>query len=256
MAIIASARIDENGNAHGGKAGDQTGQEVCAQKFYQHKKGWDCLRFKNAKVGNDLAGFMLDICNNNHIGYDQYHRNDLFNEISKGKLPQNIDRDISTDCSATIRSLLWLAGIKTQDFTTANEKSVLLATGQFEYIPNVNENMLHVGDILVTKKKGHTVMVVGNDNKVECAPNHANSSANRFEIGATYKVSASALNVRREPTSDSHKLTKSELTKNAQAHANENGALKNGTKVTCQAIQGDWIKIPSGWIYGKYLERA
>ena len=255
MVTIASARIDENGNTHGGKAGDQTGQEVCTQKFYQHKKGWDCLRFKNAKVGNDLAGFMLDICNNNHIGYDQYHRNDLFNEIAKGKLPKTINHDVSTDCSATIRTLLYIAGIKVQDFTTANEKSVLLATGQFEYISNVSENMLRVGDILVTKSKGHTVMVVGADNRASSS-NRPNLASNRYEIGATYKVTASALNVRQKPTSDSHKLTKSELTKNAQAHANENGALKNGTRVTCQAISGDWIKIPSGWIYGKYLERV
>jgi hypothetical protein len=255
MVTIASARIDENGNAHGGRAGDQTGQEVCTQKFYQHKKGWDCLRFKNAKVGNDLAGFMLVICNNKHIGYDQYHRNDLFNEISKGKLPQDIDHDISTDCSATIRSLLWLAGIKTQDFTTANEKSVLLATGQFEYISNVSEGMLRVGDILVTKSKGHTVMVVGADNKANTS-NRSNLTSNRFEIGATYKVIASALNVRREPNTSAHKLSKSELTKNAQSHANENGALRNGTHVTCQAVQGEWVKIPSGWICGKYLERV
>jgi hypothetical protein len=255
MVTIASARIDENGNAHGGKPGDQTGKEVCTQKFYQHKKGWDCLRFKNAQVGNDLAGFMLEICNNKHIGYDQYHRNDLFNEIKKGKLPQSINHDISTDCSATIRSLLAIAGINTPDFTTANEKAVLMATGQFEYIPNVSEGMLRVGDILVTKKKGHTVMVVGTDNKTSTS-NHANSSANRFEIGATYKVTASALNVRREPNASAHKLSKSELTKNAQAHANENGALKNGTKVTCQAVNGDWVRIPSGWICGNYLERV
>ena len=255
MVTIASARIDENGNAHGGKPGDQTGKEVCTQKFYQHKKGWDCLRFKNAQVGNDLAGFMLEICNNKHIGYDQYHRNDLFNEIKKGKLPQSINHDISTDCSATIRSLLAIAGINTPDFTTANEKAVLMATGQFEYIPNVSEGMLRVGDILVTKKKGHTVMVVRTDNKTSTS-NHANSSANRFEIGATYKVTASALNVRREPNASAHKLSKSELTKNAQAHANENGALKNGTKVTCQAVNGDWVRIPSGWICGNYLERV
>lgn len=255
MVTIASARIDENGNVRGGRAGNQTGQEVCTQRFYQHKKGWDCLRFKNAKVGNDLAGFMLTICNNKHIGYDQYHRNDLFNEIKKGILPQNIDHDISTDCSATIRSLLLLAGIKTQDFTTANEKSVLLATGQFEYIPNVSENMLRVGDILVTKSKGHTVMVVGSDNKVGSTPNYANSSVNRFEIGATYKVTASALNVREKPCPSAHKLTKKELTRNAQAHATPSGALQKETHVTCQDVHGGWVKIPSGWICGQYLER-
>jgi hypothetical protein len=81
-------------------------------------------------------------------------------------------------------------------------------------------------------------------------------TSNRFEIGATYKVIASALNVRREPNTSAHKLSKSELTKNAQSHANENGALKNGTRVTCQAIQGEWVKIPSGWICGNYLERV
>ena len=256
MVTIASARIDENGNAHGGKAGDQTGQEVCTQRFYQHKKGWDCLRFKDAQVGNDLAGFMLAICNNKHIGYDQYHRNDLFNEIKKGKLPQNIDHDISTDCSATIRSLLAIAGINTPNFTTANEKSVLLATRQFEYIPNVSENMLRVGDILVTKSKGHTVMVVGSDNKVGSTSNHANSSANRFEIGETYKVTASALNVRREPNTSAHKLSKKELTRNAQAHASDTGALLKGTHVTCQDVHDEWVKIPSGWICGQYLERV
>ena len=255
MVTIASARIDENGNVHGGRAGDQTGQEVCTQKFYQHKKGWNCLRFKNAKVGNDLAGFMLDICNNNHIGYDQYHRNDLFNEIVKGKLPKNIDHDVSTDCSATIRTLLYIAGIKVQDFTTANEKSVLLATNQFEYISNVSEDMLRVGDILVTKTKGHTVMVVGSNNNIN-TQNRVSLTSNRFEIGATYKVIASALNVRKEPSSDAHKLAKSELTKNAQVHANENGALKNGTRITCQAVDGLWVKIPSGWICGQYLEKV
>ena len=38
--IIGSARIDENGNIHGGKPGDQTGREVSTQAWYQHRKGW------------------------------------------------------------------------------------------------------------------------------------------------------------------------------------------------------------------------
>ena len=40
--IIGSARHDEHGNCYsGGKAGDQTGQEVSTQKFYNHSKGWN-----------------------------------------------------------------------------------------------------------------------------------------------------------------------------------------------------------------------
>ena len=43
--IIGSARHDEHGNCYsGGKAGDQTGQEVSTQKFYNHSKGWYVLR--------------------------------------------------------------------------------------------------------------------------------------------------------------------------------------------------------------------
>ena len=32
--LIGSARIDENGRAHGGKAGDQNGKEVSTQNWY------------------------------------------------------------------------------------------------------------------------------------------------------------------------------------------------------------------------------
>jgi hypothetical protein len=37
MVIIGSARIDENGHASGGQAGDQNGKEVSTQKYYTHK---------------------------------------------------------------------------------------------------------------------------------------------------------------------------------------------------------------------------
>ena len=40
MAVkVGSARIDENGRAHGGKAGNQTGKELSVQNWYYHSKG-------------------------------------------------------------------------------------------------------------------------------------------------------------------------------------------------------------------------
>ena len=45
--IIGSARIDENGKAKGGKAGDQTGKEVSTQKWYKHTKVWRVFRAKD-----------------------------------------------------------------------------------------------------------------------------------------------------------------------------------------------------------------
>ena len=45
--IVGSARIDENGKTSGGKAGDQTGKEVCTQAYHMHSKGWYALRAKS-----------------------------------------------------------------------------------------------------------------------------------------------------------------------------------------------------------------
>ena len=39
MIKIGSARIDENGKTHDGKAEDQTGKEVAIQAWYKHSKG-------------------------------------------------------------------------------------------------------------------------------------------------------------------------------------------------------------------------
>lgn len=38
---IVHASINEKGKATGGKAGDQTGREICVRSYYQYPKGWD-----------------------------------------------------------------------------------------------------------------------------------------------------------------------------------------------------------------------
>jgi peptidoglycan hydrolase-like protein with peptidoglycan-binding domain len=45
------------------------------------------------------------------------------------------------------------------NFTTANEAAVLVGTGQFEKFVYTKGSALYLGDILVTKTKGHTVIV-------------------------------------------------------------------------------------------------
>ena len=74
--IIGSARIDENGRAHGGKAGDQTGKEVSTQSWYKHSKGWVVLRAKDPKKAAKIAQAMRAACDNANIGYDQYQNTD------------------------------------------------------------------------------------------------------------------------------------------------------------------------------------
>ncbi len=79
--IIGSARGDENGGAYGGKPGDQTGREVSTQAWYKHSKGWRVFRAKRPEAREKIACDMQSACDNPKIGYDQYDRLTLYDEL-------------------------------------------------------------------------------------------------------------------------------------------------------------------------------
>ena len=158
--IIGSARIDEHGEVTGGKAGDQKQKtspdykgEVSMQNFYVSSKGWYILRAKNPQVASNIALAMTIACNNPNIGYNQARRLDIIKAGTHATSPT------SCDCSSLVRQCVRESGIEVGNFTTANEASVLMGTGQFEKIAYTKNTTLYLGDILVTKTKGHTVIV-------------------------------------------------------------------------------------------------
>lgn len=161
--IIGSARIDENGKAAGGAAGDgkQKGTpdysgEVSLQDFYVSSKGWYVLRPKQNSVANDMACLMKIACNNPCIGYDQNQRLDI---LKHGVYTQT---KTECDCSSLLRAIIIEAtGKDPGNFITSNEADKLEATGLFEKRVKYTSGMkLYEGDILVTCTKGHTVIVV------------------------------------------------------------------------------------------------
>lgn len=163
--LIGSARIDENGKAHGGKAGDQTGKEVSTQSWYKHEKGWRVLRAKDSGAAAKIAAGMRAACSNSKIGYDQYQRNTLYDAAKPvGFDPAKVTKSVETDCSALVRVCCAYAGIMLGDFTTGNQASVMLASGKFEELTGskytAKSDYLRAGDVLVTKSKGHTVVVL------------------------------------------------------------------------------------------------
>lgn len=160
--IVVSARIDENGNLKNGKAGDQTGKEVSTQAYYTHKKGWYVLRAKSVAHANALALAMKQACDNTKIGYDQNERNGVITQLKKYGSLDKIATATECDCSSLVRAcIIQATGKDVGNITTANEASVLEASGLFEAKKSVTgEGMLYNGDILVTKTKGHTVIVV------------------------------------------------------------------------------------------------
>ena len=113
MAVkVGSARIDENGRATGGKAGDQTGKEVSTQNWYLHSKGWRVFRAKNPAAAEKIAKCMEMACKNSKIGYDQASRNTLYKEAEPfGFDVSKVTTPCETDCSALVRVCCAYAGI-------------------------------------------------------------------------------------------------------------------------------------------------
>ena len=177
MAVyVGSARIDENGNAYNGKAGDQTGKEVSTQKWYKHSKGWRVFRAKDINVATKIADVMEWACDNKQIGYDQWNRHTLYNELARfGFQKMSTTKNVETDCSALVRVCLKFCGIEVpEDFRTGNMPSYLLGSGKFVELKGSKytdqHNFLGRGDLLVTKSSGHTVVVLDNGASFEGKP--------------------------------------------------------------------------------------
>ena len=159
---------DENGHAHGGKPGDQTGKEGRFQPWYKcgsNGKGWqDVFRAKKAAVRKKIAKNMTELVENPCVGYDQDTRLTLDKEARKVDYDfAKITTDCNTDCSQATAECIIGAGIKIDpDMYTGNEKQLIEATGQFKtydtksYI--ASDQKLKAGDILF--KIGHSAVVV------------------------------------------------------------------------------------------------
>lgn len=160
MIEVGSARIDENGNANWGKAGDQNAREVATEPFYSHRLGWTMLRPKDKEVARKIGLAMLEACLNNNIGYDQSERYGVINCLKKYGRIAKINEPTEADCSSLVRACCIQAGIQVGDFNTSSEVAVLERTGAFQKAVIVtNDTKLCQGDILVTRSKGHTVIV-------------------------------------------------------------------------------------------------
>jgi len=161
--IIGSARSDENKKYSGGKKGDQRQTstpdyigEVSLQNFYIHSKGWVIVRPRDKNVAKVMAALMHTACNNKYIGYSQSNRYSILEHGVNSVTPVNCD------CSSLVREVIKEATLKDPgDFNTSNEVEKLLETKMFDAIPYYNFiTKLYEGDVLVTKTKGHTAIVV------------------------------------------------------------------------------------------------
>jgi len=162
---IGHASIDEHKKISGGKAGDQTGKEVCIREYYD--KNWDyVIRPKDRNLAERQALACEIMCNDRHIGYDQMNRNDLIALLESLKWDYTkINRDTECDCSSFMTACGLCGGAKI-DYrgnapTTRSMVTRFRASGFYDIVPFVSKkhNNLKRGDILV-KQGSHTVMVL------------------------------------------------------------------------------------------------
>jgi len=117
---------------------------------------------------------MRAACDNPNIGYDQSQNQTLWNAVKdKGYDPAKADTPCETDCARLVRVCCAYAGIMAKDFYTASEADKLMDTGEFVKFTSSKytnqDDYLGAGDILVTKTKGHTAVVLTNGDRYDGA---------------------------------------------------------------------------------------
>ena len=182
MYYIVHSSIDENRRARGGKAGDQTGREVCTRSWYS--KPWGMvLRCKDAAVAKKARDIAIKLANSNLVGYDQNERNSLYKQLERNgwDVDKYIRSGVKTECDCSsfvyacyccvIAELRGLANAPTtvtsRNFYKAHGFEVLLSSA---YTSSASQ--LLPGDLL-NKAGSHIVMFAGTNVRVS-----SNASAN------------------------------------------------------------------------------
>ena len=243
MAVMVGSARSSFGNT---APGDQNGgKEVSTQAWYLHSKGWYVYRAKDPAAREKIAEAMEKACGNDDIGYSQPTRDMLWNDVkASGYDPSKTTKKVNTDCSALVRVCCAYAGIVLNDFITSTEGTRLLNSGKFDRLSDdkhcKRSDYLCRGDILCTRTKGHTVVVLTDGSKAKTENKTAKPSV---AYGKNVEITGSTVNIRSGPGTDYSKL----------------GVAKKGEKYTVSEAQ-TWIPIVYnggvGWVSSKYAKRV
>ena len=231
---IVHSSIDENRNARGGKAGDQTGREVCTRSWYS--KPWGMvLRYKDAAVAKRARDIAIKLANSNLVGYDQNERNSLYKELERNgwDVDKYIRSGVKTecDCSSFVYAcyccvLAELRGLANAP-TTATAKSFYSSHG-FEVFTSsaytAAANKLIEGDLL-NKAGSHIVMFAGTN--VSVASN----------ISASASTSVSTSTLRKGSRGDEVKTLQQNLNTVMNAGLTTDGVFGTNTYNALKAFQ-------------------
>ena len=263
MAVkMGHASISERGTITG-NAGDNNSREVFISTWYLHKKGWVVLRCKDAEKRELIAQAMEKACKNDDIGYDQYQRDTLFNNVKdKGFDPSKTTKKVETDCSALVRVCIAYAYGKdvAGNIRTVNLPSKLVATGLFtKYTSDKyckSSDYLKRGDIVCTPVSGHVIVILSDGAKVTSSASTTKPATNTKKVDpaksfdkslAKSYITTGALNLRTGAGKGKTKITT--MSKSEKVTCYGYYTTVNGTK---------WLLVKygdyTGFCSSKYLK--
>lgn len=207
---IVHASIGDDGKVHGGKAGDQTGKEVCIRSWWYYN--WNkMIRCKNAAIGAKASSIAQKLANSNLVGYDQtIAKNDGRNTLYQALRKYGFDVDnyiksgekTEADCSSFLYAVYCcvypqLRSNSNAPTTTSWPTLAKLHKELFEiytaskYLKN--DNNVRAGDMLDWTGY-HIVMVCGNSataNDIKyfrpCARGYSSIVDALISVGAKYE---------------------------------------------------------------------
>lgn len=154
---VVAARIDERGRANSGRAGDQTGRELCVHTL-SSSGSWVYILRPPSKA-DIMVKQAYAAAANNKIGYDQYQRTTLYTRAKNNNWDiSKIKGKCECDCSSLIAVLCNCAGFRvSKDIYTGNQISALKAKGFTVW--KYKSSRLKPGDVLW--RGSHTAIYVG-----------------------------------------------------------------------------------------------
>ena len=169
---IGHASISENGTTSG-KAGDQTGKEVCIREWYS--KPWDYMAIHpDAKVREKHAAAVEAACKNDNIGYNWFGESD---RNSLYRLAKAVNYDLSKvgKCNCDCSSLQNVAAVASgsgatygsNGWTTSTMKAALQALGYKIITAStyLKDSAYCVRGAIYVKASSHTVCGLDNGSK-------------------------------------------------------------------------------------------
>lgn len=158
---IAHARSNEMGQTTGGRPGDQTGNEVVINEYFEYE--WTDV-FRPLVNPDAYAAAAQVICKNDSVGYDHNDRYSLtLLARQMGWDFAKVTTPCNTDCSAMVAAVCNACGVPVNIYMwTGIQIGEMEKTGAYRHFAYTDKSQLRNGDIILTTRKGHTGIVIGN----------------------------------------------------------------------------------------------